>query len=30
VTQLMGLGLQKNPDVEKRLADYTGKLEAVK
>jgi hypothetical protein len=30
VTQLMGLGLQKNADVEKRLADYTGKLEAVK
>jgi len=26
----MGLGLQQNPDVEKRLADYTGKLEAVK
>jgi len=30
VKELMGLGLQKNPDVEKRLADYTGKLEAVK
>jgi enoyl-CoA hydratase/carnithine racemase len=30
VRQLMELGLQKNPDVEKRLADYTGTLEAVK
>jgi enoyl-CoA hydratase/carnithine racemase len=29
VKELMGLGLQTNPDVEKRLADYTGKLEAV-
>ena len=26
VTQLMGLGLQRTPDVEKRLPDYTGKL----
>jgi enoyl-CoA hydratase/carnithine racemase len=30
VKQLMQMGLQKNPDVEKRLADYTGTLEAVK
>jgi len=30
VKQLMEMGLQKNPDVEKRLADYTGTLEAVK
>jgi hypothetical protein len=30
IEELMDLGLQKNPDVEKRLADYTGKLESVK
>ncbi len=30
VRHLMELGLQKNPDVEKRLADYTGTLEAVR
>jgi enoyl-CoA hydratase/carnithine racemase len=29
VKELMDRGLQKNPDVEKRLADYTGKLDAV-
>ena len=26
VQKLMRLGLQKDPDVEKHLADYTGKL----
>jgi enoyl-CoA hydratase/carnithine racemase len=30
IKELMELGLQKNPDVETRLADYTGKLESVK
>jgi hypothetical protein len=29
IAHLMELGLQKNPDVEQHLADYTGKLRGL-